>query len=51
MLWCCRLHNEVNEKLGKPPVPCDVKALDLRWRKGPGSCYGGSEEEGEGEGH
>ncbi len=36
--WFCRMHNEVNERLGKPFFDCD--RLDERWRDGPadGSC-------------
>lgn len=38
MLWSCRLHNEVNEKLNLPQHPCNVDELDLRWRKGDSHC-------------
>ena len=31
--WICEQHNLVNEKLGKPLYPCDMKTLDDRWRK------------------
>lgn len=31
--WLCEQHNMVNEKLGKPLFPCDMKSLDERWRK------------------
>lgn len=36
--WLCRLHNEVNRKLGKPDFDCSV--VDERWRDGwkDGSC-------------
>ncbi|XP_066496760.1 FAD-linked sulfhydryl oxidase ALR [Tiliqua scincoides] len=36
--WFCRLHNEVNEKLGKPKFDCSL--VDERWRDGwkDGSC-------------
>ncbi|KAI9138889.1 augmenter of liver regeneration [Paraphysoderma sedebokerense] len=36
--WMCRVHNEVNENLGKPKFDCD-KVFE-RWRDGPkdGSC-------------
>lgn len=36
--WFCRLHNEVNERLGKPLFDCSK--VDERWRDGPkdGSC-------------
>ena len=34
----CELHNEVNDRLGKPQFDCDK--VDERWRTGPadGSC-------------
>lgn len=31
-LWMCEQHNEVNEKLGKQKFPCNLAALDERWR-------------------
>uniref|UniRef100_A0AAQ4VMS0 Sulfhydryl oxidase n=1 Tax=Mus musculus TaxID=10090 RepID=A0AAQ4VMS0_MOUSE len=36
--WLCRLHNEVNRKLGKPDFDCS--RVDERWRDGwkDGSC-------------
>lgn len=34
-LWVCALHNDVNRKLGKDEQPCDLAALDLRWRENP----------------
>lgn len=36
--WFCDVHNEVNERLGKPKFDCDK--VDERWRDGPadGSC-------------
>ncbi|XP_061455880.1 FAD-linked sulfhydryl oxidase ALR isoform X1 [Rhineura floridana] len=36
--WFCRLHNEVNKKLGKPEFDCSL--IDERWRDGwkDGSC-------------
>lgn len=36
--WLCRIHNEVNERLGKPLFDCEK--VDERWRDGPsdGSC-------------
>lgn len=36
--WLCRLHNEVNRKLGKPDFNCSL--VDERWRDGwkDGSC-------------
>lgn len=32
-IWLCEQHNSVNDKLGKPLFPCDMKTLDERWRK------------------
>ena len=32
MKWFCEQHNEVNEMLGKPTFPCNLDALDERWR-------------------
>ena len=32
VVWVCELHNDVNEKLGKDAVPCDVDKLDRAWR-------------------
>ncbi|KAK9393378.1 Gfer: Sulfhydryl oxidase [Crotalus adamanteus] len=36
--WFCRIHNEVNKKLGKPEFDCSL--VDQRWRDGwkDGSC-------------
>lgn len=34
-LWVCALHNDVSRKLGKDEQPCDLAALDLRWRENP----------------
>lgn len=36
--WMCRLHNEVNERLGKPIFDCNF--VNQRWRDGPptGEC-------------
>ncbi|KYM89741.1 FAD-linked sulfhydryl oxidase ALR [Atta colombica] len=36
--WLCRIHNEVNKKLGKPEFDC--KLVNQRWRDGwlDGSC-------------
>jgi hypothetical protein len=42
-LWLCRVHNIVNERLGKPAFPCTLEALKERW----GSC-GCFDAEGEG---
>ena len=30
--WVCERHNEVNAKLGKPLVSCELRDLDERWR-------------------
>ena len=38
-MWLCRQHNAVNAKLGKPAFPCDVAALDARWRTGARECW------------
>ena len=36
--WLCRIHNEVNERLGKPIFDCEQ--INRRWKTGPadGSC-------------
>ncbi|UZJ57199.1 hypothetical protein CBS101457_006519 [Exobasidium rhododendri] len=38
--WLCGLHNEVNQRLGKPMWNCDEKLLQTKWLTGPddGSC-------------
>ena len=36
--WVCRMHNGVNEMLGKEIFSCEMEALDLRWRKGNYPC-------------
>lgn len=33
-LWLCKIHNNVNERLGKPIFPCTLDALKEKW----GSC-------------
>jgi Erv1 / Alr family len=40
-LWCCRLHNEVNEKLGYESKydPCEITSLDQRWLVGRKACW------------
>lgn len=38
-VWACEQHNAVSAKLGKPPFPCTLTALDLRWRASP-ACDG-----------
>eukprot|EP01061_Rhynchopus_euleeides_P027753 TRINITY_DN4513_c0_g2_i1.p2 TRINITY_DN4513_c0_g2~~TRINITY_DN4513_c0_g2_i1.p2 ORF type:complete len:204 (+),score=64.07 TRINITY_DN4513_c0_g2_i1:61-672(+) len=30
-LWTCRLHNEVNARLGKDEFPCDFNTMMARW--------------------
>jgi len=37
-LWMCRLHNEVNIKIGEGEFPCAMDKLDLRWRDGGTAC-------------
>lgn len=32
-LWVCRIHNIINEELGKPLQPCNIRELDKRWRE------------------
>ena len=39
MLWVCRHHNYVNDKLGKPTFNCTVDALDKRWKYGGPGCW------------
>lgn len=39
MLWLCELHNEVNGKLGVASFPCDISALDKRWKIGESHCW------------
>ncbi|KAJ1034929.1 hypothetical protein NDA18_000536 [Ustilago nuda] len=38
--WLCGIHNQVNQRLGKPPFPCTEAKLTERWLEGPsdGSC-------------
>ncbi|GAC98892.1 sulfhydryl oxidase [Pseudozyma hubeiensis SY62] len=38
--WLCGIHNEVNQRLGKPTFPCTEAHLSERWLDGPtdGSC-------------
>lgn len=40
-IWCCKLHNEVNEKLGYENKynSCDLAALDERWKVGRKACW------------
>ena len=37
-VWICGLHNNVNEKLGKPLMSCKIGTLDERWRYGTPAC-------------
>jgi len=37
-VYICDLHNEVNDKLGKPTFPCTLSSLDSRWRDGGKRC-------------
>jgi len=39
VLWCCRLHNHINEHLGKDVIKCDLNSLDERWKDGHRSCW------------
>lgn len=32
-VWVCKMHNKVNQKLGKKVFPCRMNDLDKRWRK------------------
>ena len=43
-MWCCRLHNEVNAKLGLPVWPCVLADLDERWLEGKPRCWDNQEE-------
>lgn len=38
--WLCGIHNEVNQRLGKPSFPCTERTLGERWLDGPpdGGC-------------
>jgi len=38
VLWTCRLHNEVNAKLGRQSFACSVQELDRRWLDGGDKC-------------
>ncbi len=39
-VWLCGVHNEVNERMGKPQFVCDPDLLLQRWKTGPanGGC-------------
>ena len=37
-LWLCKVHNEVNVRLGKPEFPCALESLADRWGKC--GCFG-----------
>lgn len=39
MLWFCEQHNLVNERLEKDKFPCNLAALDARWKKGVPGCW------------
>lgn len=39
VLWLCEQHNRVNAKLSKDEFPCNLAALDFRWRKGAPGCW------------
>uniref|UniRef100_A0A7S3K308 Sulfhydryl oxidase n=1 Tax=Aureoumbra lagunensis TaxID=44058 RepID=A0A7S3K308_9STRA len=39
MLWLCKQHNFVNEKIGKPTFSCDLPSLDRRWKYGGPGCW------------
>jgi hypothetical protein len=41
VIWCCKLHNEVSEKLGYEMTysSCDLAALDERWKTGRKACW------------
>eukprot|EP00451_Oxyrrhis_marina_P015042 CAMPEP_0204328966 /NCGR_PEP_ID=MMETSP0469-20131031/13805_1 /ASSEMBLY_ACC=CAM_ASM_000384 /TAXON_ID=2969 /ORGANISM="Oxyrrhis marina" /LENGTH=629 /DNA_ID=CAMNT_0051311485 /DNA_START=17 /DNA_END=1906 /DNA_ORIENTATION=+ len=43
--WFCRLHNRVNEDLGKKQVDCDIYRLDAKYLKDCGECSANPEEE------
>ena len=38
MLWMCRAHNRVNERLGKPLFDCSVSGVEQRWKSGHPAC-------------
>jgi mitochondrial FAD-linked sulfhydryl oxidase len=38
-MWLCEQHNLVNELIGKPLFPCNMKEIDERWRYGKPSCW------------
>lgn len=39
VLWCCHLHNYINEHLGKDVIKCDLQELDRRWKDGQPGCW------------
>jgi len=39
VLWVCEMHNDVNKKLSKPIIKCDINSLDLRWLTGNPKCW------------
>jgi len=36
--WLCKIHNQVNLRLGKPAYTCDHASLDARWGTGRPMC-------------
>ena len=38
MMYCCEMHNAINEKLGLPIVACDLERLEERWGEGRPDC-------------
>lgn len=30
-IWFCKVHNIVNERLGKPQFPCDIESIKTKW--------------------
>ena len=41
--WVCTLHNRVSSQLGAPSFPCELAALDARWRTGSPGCVAAQE--------
>ena len=40
-VWLCEAHNRINQLLGKEAFPCNIAALDARWKHGGPHCdYG-----------
>ena len=38
VLWCCELHNHINEKLGKATTTCNVASMDALWKTASPEC-------------